>query len=446
MRQWIQAHAPHWPVALVLVACFGPYLAFGLRTEQVVVYALALPAVVRLSQRWLPGAILAGGLAWLSLVAVAASSGLVGPGDSHRYIAGVDNLLLPVAAGLVAIDWSDRWSAHELLLAMSHWLVLLLSANTLVIGLSLVSEPSWLAHFWSGDATIGTVGAMGTVAERAATMGRLSGVFNQPVEAGVAYSLGVLLLAYRTHYRRTLALIPWWVLLMAGGLASVSKVFLLLGVPVTLAYLLYTHQTQIIRVVPVVLAATAGTWAALSGAWTGGDRVRWLFSGDLGDHTAVQWFTAGRYGTTGDVSEVIDMVLADYPITGYGAAGTPVAYDSAYVEVLVFGGLLGLGCYLLALIALFVCWLDIPFRRPQGALILAVLAVTVAAGLGGPTFTANRIGVPLTIVLVGVLYTSAARQAELVSVTAGRTVLGHRMPDAAELPRQVRDSAQPLGG
>lgn len=67
-----------------------------------------------------------------------------------------------------------------------------LAVNAAVSYLMLVSPGDYdqlMSAWWTGDGGVST-------AERAATMGRYSGIFNQPAEAGVAYSLGLIAAVY----------------------------------------------------------------------------------------------------------------------------------------------------------------------------------------------------------------------------------------------------------
>lgn len=66
-----------------------------------------------------------------------------------------------------------------------------------------------LRGFWSGGEVV-------TTAERANEMGRLSGVFNQTAEAGVAYGIAGLLAIY-LHQTRPLRMVLFISLITAGG-------------------------------------------------------------------------------------------------------------------------------------------------------------------------------------------------------------------------------------
>ncbi|MDZ7771617.1 MAG: hypothetical protein U5K31_02585 [Balneolaceae bacterium] len=71
-----------------------------------------------------------------------------------------------------------------------------------------------------------------TVAAKAIAMGRYIGIYNQPLEAGGNYSLGLLGWAWLENNQRNFKSVGRWVLLgmmVVGGLLSVSKVFIFGG-------------------------------------------------------------------------------------------------------------------------------------------------------------------------------------------------------------------------
>lgn len=405
-QQW------YWPIGVLTLASFGPYILpeLGLRTEQIIVYPLAILAGLRLSRGGFPRSAFLVGLAWLCLFSVVAIGGLFACGSDNghvpncwsNYLAGLDNFALPFAVGIVALYWLRRWGRREVLYSVSAWYTLLLSANAVLIIASLVNEMSWLTLFWSPNPSP-------SVAQRAAELGRSSGVFNQPLEAGVAYSLGLLLLVYRSDQTRSLQIALISALLLIGGVVSSSKIFLLLGVPTALAYFLYAQRPHFKYVVGGVILGAGGLWLMVSNVigWVGPEYLRALFLEHGGGHSLLYQFSGGRYGELGTLQHVVDRVLTEAPVLGFGAPGIPVAYDSAYVQALIVGGIVGLLLYILALTVLAARWLRVrnTLLRPERGLTFAAMLLAVAAGVGGPTLTANRAGVPLVLVLVTGLLT-----------------------------------------
>jgi hypothetical protein len=419
--------APLW-VSMCIAAVMGPYLVSGLRTEQLAFYGSAVvvvitqgPALLRTLApvRWLL-------LVWGAYAAVAVVGGLLPlhndtPWESGSLLAGLDNALLPLATIVTVAHWSATHSMQRLLTAITRVLVVAMSLNAVValagclFGLD--SMP-WLRRFWAAD------GTSTYVAELAEQMGRFSGVFNQPAEAGIAYTLAALSLAYLQ--KRALVPALWanigWVLIVVGGLLTLSKVFvggLVLALLVVLAY-----RTHVVRTGVVALGtAAAMVGASLAGWFTGwGASVMagwYRYSIEAGD-SPLYTLTAGRFGSAGHnglpsiavpmqpsadgvegsaaalpptgVGQLLKEIRDDHPVFGVGARGLQVAYDSAWSEALVVGGFVGLALVGLTLL-LIVGTSLLRMRRLDGAhgfLLAGVVVLTLAACMGMPALTGNR--------------------------------------------------------
>ena len=438
---------PVW-VAVCVAAVLGPYLISGLRTEQLAFYGSAAyivitqrTALVRTlgPARWIL-------LVWSAYAVVAVVGGLlpVGngtPWDSGSLVAGLDNALLPLATIVTVCHWCRLWSGPAVLATASRVLVGLMALNALVAlagsALGLASMP-WLRRFWAAD------GTSTFVAELAEQMGRYSGVFNQPAEAGIAYTLALLSLAYLQ--KQELVRPGWtyiaWSALVVGGLLTLSKVFvggLVLALLVVLAYRTRAVRTAVVALgtAALMVAATAAGWFSSWGASTMAGWYR--YSIEVGD-SPLYTVTAGRFGTPGTdgppsiavpmappadgaapgggadggavavevaappagTGELVRTMLDEHPVFGVGARGLHVAYDSAWSEAVVVGGLTGLGLVLLAHLLLVIAALT-GFRRldrVHAVLLAAVVVLTLAASMGLPALTGNRESTLLWIWLI----------------------------------------------
>jgi hypothetical protein len=279
----------------------------------------------------------------------------------------------------------------------------------------------WLRIFWAAD------GTSTYVAELAQQMGRYSGVFNQPAEAGIAYTLAALSLAYLQ--KRDLVTSVWanvaWVLLVVGGLLTLSKVFV--GGLILALALVVLYRTHVVRTVVVALA-TVGAMVGLTAvgwfsSWGASTMAGWYrYSISVGD-SPLYTLTAGRFGTPGtdgppsiavpmaptadgavggaasDIAappagtgELMRTMLDEHPVFGVGARGLQVAYDSAWSEAVVVGGFVGLGLLLLAHLVIIATAL-VRTRRLDGVHSLflgAVVILTLAGSMGMPALTGNR--------------------------------------------------------
>lgn len=470
--------APLW-VSVCIAAVMGPYLVSGLRTEQLAFYGSAV--VVVLTQgtalvrtltpvRWVL-------LLWGAYAAVAVVGGLLPvhnntPWESGSLLAGLDNALLPLATIVTVAHWCATHSMQRLLTAITRVLVVAMSLNAVValagclFGLD--SMP-WLRRFWAAD------GTSTYVAELAQQMGRFSGVFNQPAEAGIAYTLAALSLAYLQKRRQVPAL--WaniaWVLIVVGGLLTLSKVFvggLVLALLVVLAYRTHVVRTGVVALgtAAVMVGASLAGWFS---GWGASVMAGWYrYSVEAGD-SPLYTITAGRFGTAGTngppsisvpmqpsaggagggggggssaapealpptgVGQLLQEIRDEHPVFGVGARGLQVAYDSAWSEALVVGGMVGLALLGLTLLLIVGSSL-LRMRRLDGThgfLLAGVVVLVLAACMGMPALTGNR---ESTLLWVFVVVLAFAGRAELPETDAAEA---EELPESA--PRASRAGA-----
>jgi hypothetical protein len=191
------ATAARFPVVLIVVmtvAAFGPYLISGIRTEQAVVYgaiALLFPMVLMSTRPYFPIITL-----WLSIILIL-MLGLIPPTpygavyQPNGAASTLDNYGLPVIVMLLVWSAVREGQARLVLPVFAAVTVWLTALNGLIsiIG-TRVDLSEYLRRFWSEA-------GIGTTAENAAQLGRLSGIFNQPSEAGVMYGIAGLLAVWR---------------------------------------------------------------------------------------------------------------------------------------------------------------------------------------------------------------------------------------------------------
>lgn len=378
---------------IIAASAFGPYVAGGFRTEQIAVYgALLLLLVTPLWLRLGPPLVGAGVAALLVLeFAVAAVGAAWPPQNTTAYqlgasLPGLDNLALPLA--VLTIVWILVGSGADRVLMVRRVCQVIVCAMLLNTGLAIaaaVGSTIDLAQFQ------GQVGAS-TVAYRAEQLGRFSGIFNQPAEAGLMYSIAALAAIYLYH-QRPAVLVGMVALLSVGGLLTVSKVFVLVGLPVVLWQMLRAsgrRHRRAAAALTVILAAWAAARAGLTPSWTGADYLLRLLPGS--GQNAVDLYTAGRLGGSSTLTAVVSAVLDASPLTGFGAGGLQVPYDNGWVEAFTLAGAVGALAFTATLGTLAWAWWcrresDGPAASRLAGGIVVVLA---AAAVGVPSLTANR--------------------------------------------------------
>lgn len=389
-------------VVALVAAAFGPYTPIpGVRTEQLAVIAVCGVGLLLAGQTmwWVPAAaaVVGGLLLSQAAIAVAASIGSAAPAIGYApigFTAGLDNLLLPLAVlitgHVLTVGDVDR---ARLVRVAGTVLVAALCVNAGLAYLTLtqaVDLTPALSRFWS-SANPGAV----TTASRAAEMGRYSGIFNQPAEAGVMYSIGLIMAAILLR-RRPVLLAVTGVALTIGGLLTASKIFLLVGLPVALWQGLraatWPGRAGIVAAVFAVFAVF-DYQASQPDSPIGGVLLDdWLNPGDRGG-SLVSLYSANRFGEQSTLADAAGLVLDHAPWFGFGVSGIAVAYDSSWVEALVMVGMFGVAVQALIMIVFVGCWLharriaDPMTVRLGGGLLLVVLI----GSLGLPTLTANRV-------------------------------------------------------
>jgi hypothetical protein len=412
-----------WAVAVCLSA-FGPYVGSA-RLEQVAALGSAalvltlgwsrMMAAVRVPSPW--PLILLAGICGVTLIGTVSR-----PLDPDFYgaqsaVHGLMYFLLPLALVIVTWYWTLIVPAADLVVVVAKTTILAMSVNAAIAVAQMASGNAvvlgFLPRFWATSQS-------GEVALRAAENFRYTGVFDQPAEAGVAYGLTLLCVIFLVQRgsRRPILLALCAAVVVAGGVLSLSKVFLL-GAPPS-AMLVVLHGRGRVR----ILAGAAGTgagfwllaWTGILPGWAGGAALD-----SLADPAVTAW-GGGRYGTAGTLGSRAADVLHASPWYGFGAQGLAVAYDSLWIEALILAGVCGVILVTLLLACLGWQWLALrdTLSHPEWRLAGASLALAAGASLGLPSLTADRAGTLLWLVLG--LLVCARRPAQIRELRPGTPI------------------------
>lgn len=419
-----------WWARIVCLSVFGPYVSGSARTEQIMVFASFAVILIAgwpqiASARSI--AVMPFLLAWLGLDVIMLIGTVRRPYDpsfygpqpvSHALAA----YMLPVALMVLTWFWTLSADGPDLILAIAPVVIGAMVVNTAVSLAQLVTGNatvlSFLPRFWD------TPGSPGSVAASAAGNSRFSGIFNQPSEAGVAYGVALFCLIYLAQRReiRVGATALCATALIAGGILTISKVFLLGALPLAVVMTLRSPRGRV-RVIASCAAAAAAFWllgtARLLPSWRLGAVTLGSLLRPSGSLAAE--YTAGRYGTGGTLGPVVSDVLHASPWYGFGAGGLATAYDSLWVQVLVLSGIAGvvLAAVLLLTLAFRLWCLRGVTGPPEWNLAGSVLVLAIGGSLGLPTLTANRDATLLWLVL-GILVAAQPVHADLRGIGRSR--------------------------
>lgn len=380
-------------VTVITLAAFGPYVLGGLRTEQIAVYGAA--GLLVLNPAWVKIRVGGEGIAfaglWATLFAVAVVGALDPPADTTRYprgeaFAGIDNAVLPLV--VLFIVWS-------LITAGADAIRMVRAICRVVVWAMIVNSVLAVAAYAGADLDLSafhTAEAGESVSDRAATLGRFSGLFGQPAEAGLMASIGILAAMY-LYRRRPKILVPVLLAITVSGLLSVSKSFLLVGFLIAMWQMVRIPGKRVQRMAVLALIIAAINYAFRVGwlpPWDGlGYAMRLIPS--AGQDT-IGLYSAGRFGGTSTLTVLIDAVSASSPVFGFGAAGLRAPYDNTWVEAYVVAGAVGVCLITAVFLTMVVAWLRMRTTagraeaRLAGGLVLTVIGVA----MGIPSLTANR--------------------------------------------------------
>lgn len=397
-------------LVVVALAVATPYVipALGVRGEQLFVYPIFAALLVgsRMTrQEWRITS--AFPIAWGSLIPI----GLLGslymifqPDYQLSWtsvIASVDSILLGVAVAWIAaaiVIKSREPSQTFRKLAMA--VVVLTASNGIVsIASTFTDTTPWLTSFWSPNAPGST-----SVAVRALAGDRYSGIFNQPFEAGLAHSVGLLLWCY-LFVRKEVR--TFWLMLLVGpllvgGFLPVSKVFMLGGFPLALGFLVWNFRSSFGRTILMSTGAGAVSvvvFSFLSDITRPGDRLFYLFEEDVYGRIGGDRYRVGGEGGL----DYLFARLNESPIIGFGLDPQIGPFDNAVLAQAIIGGVVGL-------VALgVVVWMlangvakGFRAKAPAAAVANATLfALFMASMLGAHPLLVNRSGSLLLLVLGG---------------------------------------------
>lgn len=400
---------------ILMLSALGPYLSmgFGLRIDHVVIYSFVLFAVFKhlSAGRVLPSSSTLANLALISTISLlwALTITFVGGYDrtsSNQVLAEVENELQPLALMFILSWWTTGLrldSLKRLLHFVSVLLCVVLSLHA-VLQIASLQYDIWpfIAAFVRHEVILEDSPI--SVWAAAKTMGRHCGLFQLPIEAGVAYCTGLVAWMYWSTTVQSRSFLLWTCLplIIVGGLLPVSKVFLL-GAPMLVLTFFALVRGRPRIAVGVGIAGfliVSLTWFPQFAEWEGPDRISGLFASEVG-RDVLNTYTAGRLDTQGGwTGKVTYDVMLEAPLSGYGYASGIGPYDSAFMERMVTGGVPMLLLYLAALAVIGnTARYGLRVSRIHGAVLACIFLLVVGTSFGSPVLSMNRSSIWLWVFL-----------------------------------------------
>ncbi|AFM27902.1 hypothetical protein Desti_5313 [Desulfomonile tiedjei DSM 6799] len=393
-------------VSCCLVAsAFGPYLlpGLGLRLDHAVIYGLCIAFFI-MDMPFFFTMRFNHALLWLTLSFFAVAiwtlvSTFFGGHPKLSWnlvLASLDNFTQPMAIiGIMAFITAEKQERvlSDALQKVSLTMCILLSLNTVIAACQMFWDMWPVAHFFlrSMDER--------TVWENAVIQGRYCGIFDQPVENGLAYSVALVSWTYYVNQYRS----SWqWLLLpflIIGGILSASKVFLFGGIPAGILYFLFCKKLHFGTLFKVFLGLSGVAIIAIEFAdqWIGISFLELMTDPGYLASDPIGVYTAGRFGKEGWILTQVERILRSDPVCGIGL-GTSDVLDNAYLEFFTQGGIVALAWYIFILGIIGRSGIQgIVKNSKYGLVMLLLWLMIVAAGFGGPVLTMNRSSILLLV-------------------------------------------------
>lgn len=386
----------------IIITSFGPYITSnGLRTEHFVIYGILPLAVITLMLKkrtiisYFPLFSILLLLLFITLwTFLVTFIGVKNYESFNKVIAHLENYIQPIAIILISGAFINLYSRERVIIIFRKaclLLIILLLLNTVIAVSSIFYDVSdWVRYFVCAPGSIGI-----TVWSRATSMGRYSGIFNQPMESGLIYSLGLFSWIYFTQKGKSISIVNYLMLfvLMLGGILSVSKIFILIGIPLFFIYLILEGRLKYILdrrfVVSSILSMAA--IIMICKAWKGFDYFARLFNtSGKSISELIQLYTAGRFGAEhSGIKYLFAYVWEKSPFQGLGFAAS-VTLDNAYLEFFLQGGLVALFGYLIILAVIGFVGFSQCRRNKEGRFVFILFIFIALSGVGAPVITINR--------------------------------------------------------
>lgn len=408
-------------IILLFISAFGPYIfpQAGLRLEHFFIYGVVLYIIISTSASKHPLkfdrfvftllCLSCLTLFWITIVSIFSG----GFGKLYGALAGLENFLQPIALILISSWYFSKLSYTDLLSLFNTACItlnVLLTLNS-VIAIASVFFDTWpfLSYFVvAGDAGGGT--EMNTVSQLSATMGRFSGIFNQPIESGLAYSIGILCWVYLANTVKKINYFGWIAVafLLVGGALSVSKIFIIVGLPLAVLYYGWLNIGRVrfrkstLAGFIIIITVVIGVVIAFVDNWTGWIFLIRLFDFKMiSDKGFIATYTAGRINTDDSgVMSLFTHTWSESPIFGFGVPVEGIL-DNAYLEFFNLGGIVALAFYIFMLLT--IVYVTLTRRKNDmkcGKFLFLLWLLTVIAGIGAPVFTINRASIFFWILLI----------------------------------------------
>ncbi|MDC3171595.1 hypothetical protein OA856_01000 [Pelagibacteraceae bacterium] len=242
-----------------------------------------------------------------------------------------------------------------------------------------------------------------SVAGRSYLNSRITGIFQQPMEVGCVYMLGVLLFLYKCEFNYIFILKKFYILilLLLGGILSVSKTFYL-GITITSLIFIFNYRNLFLNFIIIFflfyLFFSFVNVNYLSLDWSGMKNYLIIFEmiKSFEINKVLTALSGGRFGSTESAQTLMfNQILNNSFFVGFGLgsfAANEVPVDSGYMHIFYLCGFIGLISMVFVLLYTFVIFFKMYLynKTNENLFMLLFLIYIIFVNTGAPIFILNR--------------------------------------------------------
>jgi hypothetical protein len=386
---------------VLILSAFGPYIIndLGIRTDHLVIYTLfsyILAKAMLNGSIYLINEMKVIIIILIILFLIPFMMLLYNNIYTLKTLASIENYLQPIAVIIIVCYGCKHNNLRINKLIYLFLFLLCLNTAFSVISIFIDTDKA-MSFFLRTGSTEGVI----PVGLSVMSQSRYTGIFNQPFTAGLAYSVGLIVIMYLYSCKKShffLGLLT--IIVFIGGIITVSKVFFPLSCFIAL-YMLFQYKA--IMNILILLGLFLIVLSVLPLFWDNMYFSRLLVIPNS-VNAFLELYTSGRLGISNVNFNYAEIIYNDSFFIGYGYATNTYAPDSAYVDYLSQSGVIGVCLYIALLGYLGFSVFRSRINRNQKILLRGLFYLLILSGVGAPVLTINRVSIIILVLITSLLY------------------------------------------
>jgi hypothetical protein len=379
----------------ILLASFGPYILkeIGLRLEHFIIYISFLYFFAfnyKICSKSFNVFMLLVTCSFLPLIGEFA---VIDNHNISQILSGLDNYLLFATTFYISsvfFNYNKNYEVNEIMLYYCY----LICFNSVIALVSISGFISEFLNFFHSTTIENIELGVNSVSTLSSQMNRFTGILDQPLEAGFAYSIALfsLIYIYSSNFITLNKFLILSLIISIGGIITISKVFVLCGLFLSFSYFFTIININLRNIMSVLFIwLLFGFFFELTLFYSGGtDFYNRLFDFSNLYSNIIE----GRYQENSSINNELINIYNNYLFFGAGFTGRSI-YDSGYFQYLIQGGLITLISHLCILF--YVNYQAYFISKNIFKLISFINILQLITLMGGPTILSNRVPIYLAI-------------------------------------------------